>query len=85
MGIYINGIDMPAHGIVIDIRADGRVSNHYDENCKQIATATAVPPHGDLIDRKALLKSQHGVYFLETLLPAVKNAPTIIPASEEGE
>lgn len=56
MGIYIKGMEMPEHGRVINIYADGRVSNHFDEFCETIATAVPVPPHGDLIDRDEMFE-----------------------------
>lgn len=54
MGIYITGIDMPRHGMVINIYPDGRVADHFDEFQETIATAVSVPPHGRLIDADKL-------------------------------
>lgn len=47
------------------------------------ATAVPVPPHGDLIERNALLRVIPGEEMVSRF--AVFNAPTIIPASKEGE
>lgn len=85
MSILITGIDMPRHGMVINIYSDGRVANHFDEFLETIATAVPVPPHGDLVERKAVLntfsthmnRTMHYVTIRDTV-------PTIIPA-EEGE
>jgi len=91
MSVLIRGMEMPKRGMVVNIYADGRVTNHFDEFGKTIGKAVPVPPHGDLIDRDALMKSESpigkmmmfgGQYvFTEN---EIKNAPTIIPA-EEGE
>ena len=96
MSILIKGMEMPKHGMVINIYADGRVSNHFDEFCETIATAVPVPPHGRLIGKSALLDKcyQHyedfmlgkvdGKTALLNIEKEIKAAPTIIPA-EEGE
>lgn len=55
-----------------------------------------VPPHGDLIDRKALVNDKYATFTIEeeglwgmyrdkgVWLSAIENAPAIIPASEEA-
>lgn len=97
MGVYINGIEMPKgedeHRLII--RANGQViidkKTYWEE-----AEAVPVPPHGDLIDRDAYEKLLRGLgsrdYRREkgTICDAIKflhphYAPTIIPASKEGE
>lgn len=54
----------------------------------------SVPPHGDLIDRDALIKELEiteeddhngATLLMAVFLEVLKSAPTIIPASEEGE
>ena len=52
-------------------------------------SAVSVPPHGDLIDRKALLEGE-GRYSISLCkegidVEEILRAKTIIPASEEGE
>ena len=56
MSILINGIKMPEgeEMLFINIYPDGKVCVNFDLNCKQIATAVSVPPHGNLIDIDAL-------------------------------
>lgn len=57
MSILIQGMEMP-HGddemLCINIYPDGNVTINLDPQCKRIATAISVPPHGDLIDRNKL-------------------------------
>ena len=101
MGVYIKGMDMPTScedcpmafsvnfGILCttthNIVGDDEISKKQG-----FCPLIPVPPHGDLIDRDALM--QH-----EVLLPRdgghmpiiyasyVRNAPTIIPAESEEE
>ena len=55
MSILITGIDMPRHGMVINIYPDGRVADHFDEFQETIATAVSIPPQtrGDSIRAKS--------------------------------
>ena len=96
MGVYINGIEMPKgedeHRLII--RANGQViidkKTYWEE-----AEAVPIPPHGRLIDADKIgltdfeiILCQKGNPFknaLEMLLEKIENAPTVIPASEEGE
>lgn len=95
MDILIKGMEMPKRGIVVNIYADGRVTNHFDEFGKMIGKAVPVPAHGDLMDRNALDvicycdipqgcedAFDSGVMWLAE---RIDELPTIIPASEEGE
>ncbi|MBP5460750.1 MAG: hypothetical protein J6Y20_01300 [Lachnospiraceae bacterium] len=61
MSILIKGIEMPHHGMVINIYADGRVTNHFDEILHQIGTAVPVPDSPDAEDGAALhnIKDAH--------------------------
>lgn len=45
MGIYIQGVDMPKQGELLQIRIydDGKVSRVYDIECQQIGTAIETP------------------------------------------
>lgn len=56
MGICISGLKMPEPGerLSIDIDSTGKVSVNLDLECRQIGTASQVPPHGRLIDADAL-------------------------------
>ena len=96
--IYISGLEMPEgfaeRGFVI--RGDGRVRTFagavYDN-----AIAIPVPKHGRLTDTDALREKINricdrydaGIISSQTcmnlILQALISAPTIIPASEEGE
>lgn len=93
MSILITGIDMPRHGMVINIYSDGRVANHFDEFLETIATAVPVPPHGRLVDADALVKmfkekaAEHGGLggiMVALAAACIDAAPTII-AAEKGE
>ncbi len=97
MGVYIKNMEMPKRGMVVNIYADGRVTNHFDEFGKTIGKAVPVPPHGRLIDA-VLLKETLDYYIREAgwsdeinkALSWVKDEfidseQSIIPSSEEGE
>lgn len=90
MSILIKGMEMPKEGGEICIFADGSIwVNEWSmrrymrlENAKAIP----VPPHGDLIDRGALLDAMFKLVDEETFMAfqqAVNDAPTVIEA--EGE
>lgn len=91
MGIYLPNMEMPQKGQMLVISPGGTsyvCFNGIGELLTQ-TTAFPIPPHGDLIDRDALLayENQHYEYrsdsfYVETR--TIELAPTIIPA-EEGE
>jgi hypothetical protein len=83
MSILITGMKMPKRGMVVNIYADGRVTNHFDEFGKTIGKAVPVPPHGRLIDADVLIRD-NGIKEIPEYYEVVRDAPTIIPASEEG-
>lgn len=56
MSILIKDMKIPQRGMVVNIYADGRVTNHFDEFGKTIGKAVSVPPHGRLIDADALVE-----------------------------
>ena len=93
MGIYIPGIEMPKDGChhIICIYADGTVSTGG-----QVYKAVPVPPHGRLGDldelhKEAVRRSEkagtYGSWYncTDRVISAfdIKNAPTVIQASEE--
>lgn len=95
MNILIKGMEMPKEGdlLCINIYPDGKVCINLDLDCKQVATAIPVPPHGDLIDRYDLKNKEitidyderddtfeDGLLFVTDL---INNAPIIIPAEKE--
>ena len=91
MGVYIKGIEMPTGNdeLRLIIHSNGQViishQTYYEE-----AEAVPVQPHGDLIDRDALLDTAT-IHWSQTTnescfpIDEIEYAPTIIPASEEGE
>ena len=89
MSILIKGIEMPkGHPVCIIIDAAGQ-ARRYDLNNDRYADdklfeAVPVPPHGDLIDRDALMDSDGDLWDGMWGWSGVKiaNAPTIIPAEE---
>lgn len=90
ISILIN-MEMPTDDeiLCINIHPDGKVCIALDLECKQIATAVSVPPHGDLIERDALLKG-NGRYIISfgkegIDVAEIERAPAIISASEESE
>ena len=96
--LLIKGMEMPKLGMVVCIHADRRVTKHFDEFGKTIGKAVSVPPHGRLIDADALDKmlkfigeAEAQIYgrnswgFVNKCRQALCDAPTVIPASEEGE
>ena len=91
MSVLIRGMEMPTKGYrLILVHADGTVQTTDGET-----TAVPVQPHGRLIDADKIgltdfeiILCQKGNPFknaLEMLLEKIENAPTIIPASEEGK
>lgn len=85
MSIYIKGMEMPtgSHEIIIRIQSDGRVLDQWGHRLNLEPTAVPVPEHGDLIDRDAIKFDwdEDG----QTWGYDIYSAPTIIPASKEGE
>lgn len=79
--ILIKDMEMPKRGMVVNIYADGRVTNHFDEFGKTIGKAVPVPPHGRLIDADALLSENVDTFTEQTILK-IKFAPTILDAEE---
>lgn len=99
MSILINGIEMPKDDeiLCINIHPDGKVYINLDLDCKQIATATSVPPHGRLVEDTAVIDQiddwldsvgtvflGHGMSYYGELIGCVEDAPTIIPAEESN-
>ena len=95
MSLLIRGVQYPRSSpLTLIIYPDGTVSSVYDN---QRGTAVPVPPHGRLIDADALEDDDPDVCnsfmrdgYVESCEwgyshEQIRNAPTIIPASEEGE
>lgn len=86
--ILIRGMEMPKSKpicIVIDVAGQAR---QYDLNNEkfiddELYEAVPIPPHGDLIDRDALMDSDGDLWDGRWGWSGIKiaNAPTIIPAS----
>ena len=96
MSILIKGMEMPTNGelLCINIYPDGKVCISLDLNCKQIAAAVPVPPHGRLIDADKLNKKPKKCFWVEDgaspksewfiCASDLFDTPTVIPASKEG-
>lgn len=96
MSILIKGMKMPESEemLCINIYPDGKVYINLDlEECKQIATAVSVPPHGKLIDVDYAneyaydeLEVSHGYLTnweaARAMQKIYQNAPTIISAEK---
>lgn len=86
MSILIKGMEMPKEGSWVTLRVfpDGQCfiyswhGNDFD--FMEYLTAATVPPHGDLIDRDALLRSCPT--NLGAPIYAINEAPTVIPTEE---
>lgn len=88
MSVLIN-MEMPTSPVLFCIHPDGKVFADLEGGWREYK-AVPVPPHGDLIDRDALPWENQGFMLTdpdEWGLKAwdIEHAPTIIPASEEGE
>lgn len=104
MGIYIKGMEMPKDCDECWTKYRGFGWVEHDEEwgtfyCKPAkgfcsdprtkCPIVSVPPHGDLIDRKALMSrvtDEKGNYYghdCAVIGEAVESAPTIIPASDD--
>lgn len=57
MAVLIEGMEMPKRGMVVNIYADGRVTNHFDEFGETIGKAVPIPPHGRLIDENEFFQN----------------------------
>ena len=94
MSVLIKGMEMPKDGelLCINIHPDGKVCINLDLECEKVGEAVPVPPHGRLIDADATRVSfvysegtgDWSVPQMRTVLEIIDAAPTIIPASEEG-
>lgn len=96
MGIYLPNMEMPTGNdeLRLIIRSNGQViishETYFDET-----EAIPIPPHGDLIDRYALLNSMEmngnpktvsdHINNIVRFLDALMDAPAIIPAEPPKE
>lgn len=84
--ILIRGMEMPSFGneTIIRIQPGGGILDQYGHHLD--CEAVPIPPHGDLIDRDALIKQARTQFDWNDVVDVedIANAPTIIPA-EEGE
>lgn len=96
MSILIKGMEMPKTGVyILSVDNTGKdktiftITEHTSSGkiiLRHVGEAVPVPPHGDLIDRDALLQRAipHGwstPLWVSDI--AIEDAPTIIPAEEE--
>ena len=99
MSILIKGMEIPTkeYGkMVVTIYPSGHVVEYLGDMGRDFGTAIPVPPHGDLIDREALMDDIIGsmvfsgrnvpkeAAVVQKVLDIVGDANAIIPASEEG-
>ena len=91
MGVYIKNMEMPTAPVLFCIHPDGKVFADLEGGWREYK-AIPVPPHGRLIDADALIidlmdRGMEGMQTddLHEIQQAVMDAPTIIPASEEGD
>ena len=91
--ILIRGMEMPPEGYkTIILHSNGRVYEPTSEELivNKIADATEMPPHGDLIDRDALIKDgwlnlhkevmRMGGYAIHELPLKNPSIPVVVPA-----
>lgn len=99
MGLYIRGVgELPPgeYRMTLDVFKDGSagVDFYSFAGGEDRFDVILVPPHGDLIDRDALIKNgwlnlykevmRMGGYAIHELPLKNPSIPVIIPASEEG-
>ena len=94
--ILIRGLEMPREDdlLCLNIHPNGDVTINLDLKCIPIARAVELPPHGDLIDRAALMEehakaesAKYGNHFVagdNRFIHRFLDAPVIVP-SEKGE
>lgn len=84
-GVYVKGMEIPrTHPITVEIYPDGTVLSKTVGRMDIHGKAVPVPPHGRLIDADILAAKCDDPYWC-VWLSDIDDAPTIIPASEEGE
>lgn len=93
MDVLIKGMEMPKERIMLEIFPNGRVLEIHPHNNARIPTeakAIELPPHGQLIDRDAVLKKYNHVGYMwqespntahEEFVHIVYNAPVVLEAS----
>ena len=86
MDILIKDMEMPKVGYYLLVFPSGRVVEVFAETrtIGREAKAVPVPPHGRLIDADALIAA-HEQVCSRSMKFNLDLAPTIIPASAEGE
>lgn len=91
MSILICGMEIPTKQTTLTIFPNGYVAI-YDAKDSFVGETRCVqvPPHGDLIDRNTLPWEKQGKMLTDPdewgiEVRDIEAAPTIIPASEEGE
>ena len=93
MSILIKGVKMPKEDELLCIRIypSGKVTLDMDLQCKQVAEASELPTHGDLIDIDWLKEEcEEPNVWWETateMKMILANPPIVIPAerSEDGK
>lgn len=87
--VLIHNMELPEKDglLSINIWPNGSVTIAMDLECKPVARAVELPPHGDLIDRDALGEFPFNMSFCDGYEADewVQNAPAIVPASKSKE
>lgn len=94
--VLIKDIEMPTSGRILIVFPSGRVLEVSADATQEIfreTQAIPVPPHEDLIERKAIYLTDFEIVMCEgdykdgmrMLLEKVESAPTIISASKEEQ
>ena len=87
--LLIKNVELPPSNkqFLLCVSSDGTVYSSVIGSLSFVETkATLIPPHGDLIDRDALMKGE-GRYIISfgkegIDVAEINRAPTVIPASE---
>jgi hypothetical protein len=81
MGIYLPDMEMPRKGQMLVTFPDGTSYVCFNGMRERLTQTTAFPvlPHGDLIDRDALV-IDNGLKEIPEFYEVVRDAPTVIPA-----
>lgn len=89
VSIYIKGMGMPkTYPLIVTIYPNGQVLSETVGVKDKHGFAVRVPPHGRCIDEKSIVPKDGYIIADGIVCIPVKdiiNAPTIIPASVEGE
>lgn len=81
--ILIRGLSMPKETgdlLCINIHPNGNVTINLDLECKPVAKAVELPPHGDLIDRDKIRYTELYGGVEVTAANRIDSLPVVVPA-----